>query len=108
MPRPDYGAVRALRHSPGSEALLVSEVSYTDSPQVLRRNAVESALVPGRPPSSEAPSRLGDAFQDTEAMSFRRFQSVISLKNSDALSGDRHTIGSAPMRPLRSEMPSKR
>ena len=44
------------------------------------------------PPVSEVPSRLGDAFQDTEAMFLRRFQSAIRPTNSDALSGNRHTI----------------
>ena len=43
-------------------------------------------------PVSEAPSRLGDAFQDTEVISLRRFQSVIRPANSHALFGYRHTI----------------
>ena len=56
-----------------------------------------------RPPRSEASSRLGDAFHDTEAMSLRQFQSVIRPTNSDALSEHRPTIGSISRHPSHSE-----
>ena len=43
-------------------------------------------------PVSETPSKLGGAFQNTEATSLRRFQTVVRPRNSDALSGHRHKI----------------
>ena len=86
----------------GSAATPVSDVPHTDSPC-----RFSGALMLSLPqclrhfPSSEALSRLVFAFQDSEAMSLRRFQSVICRTKSDALSRCRHTTGSASRRPLR-------
>ena len=65
-PRPEYGATRVLRRSPGSEAPPVSEEPHTDSPY--RFSDALMLSLPQclrRPASSEALSRLGDALQDS-------------------------------------------
>ena len=85
----------------GSEAPPVSGVPHTDSPY--RFSGTLMLRLPQclrRFPSSEALSRIVDAFQNSEAMSLRRFQSVICLTKSDALSGCIHTTVSASRRPF--------